>query len=85
LRLLIAFANWIKGEILMNIPMTIPMEPKYVAYFRVSTQKQGRSGLGLDAQKQAVKTFQQFCSVNSTQLVNATLYLDKLLSYHQQF
>ncbi len=33
------------------------METKYIAYYRVSTYKQGLYGLGIDAQKKAVKDF----------------------------
>lgn len=34
---------------------------KFVAYYRVSTQRQGRSGLGLEAQQQMVRQFVSAC------------------------
>lgn len=39
--------------------MTISLKPalRYVAYYRVSTAQQGRSGLGLEAQREAVRLF----------------------------
>ena len=63
------------------------MQGKFVAYYRVSTARQGRSGLGLDAQRQAVNDYlnggrwsllREFVEIESGKL-NARPELEKAL------
>jgi hypothetical protein len=37
-------------------------EGRYIAYYRVSSAEQGRSGLGLEVQQAAVRAYRKRCS-----------------------
>lgn len=60
---------------------------KYVAYLRVSTKKQGRSGLGLEAQKEVIKHFtsdgtviSEFIEVESGKDIDNRIELKKAIA-----
>jgi len=63
------------------------METKFVAYYRVSTEKQGRSGLGLDAQKTIINYFakneieREFIEVYSGKDLSLCEQLQKAVDY----
>lgn len=44
-------------EVTLPLRRTAVAEGRFVAYYRVSTQGQGRSGLGLEAQQKAVRDY----------------------------
>lgn len=46
-----------KASPALRTSVTAPTAPRYVAYYRVSTAAQGRSGLGIEAQQETVRRF----------------------------
>lgn len=49
-----------------------------IAYYRVSTSRQGKSGLGLEAQQDAVE---QYCSVNDYNLIKQVIEVQSTRKY----
>ena len=50
--------SFFEAYLLYYICWMVIQQKKYIAYYRVSTQQQGDSGLGLEAQQQ---TIEQYC------------------------
>jgi len=44
-------------NLIVKCSRVIVLHGGFIAYYRVSTGKQGRSGLGIEAQRQAVATY----------------------------
>jgi Resolvase, N terminal domain len=59
-----------RRDVLANLSVMQAKNVRFVAYFRVSTDRQGRSGLGLEAQAAAVRHY--LASVGGTLIVEHT-------------
>lgn len=54
---------------------------KAIAYYRVSTSKQGKSGLGLEAQQNAV---QQYCMANEYDLLSEVVEVQSTQKHRER-